>query len=262
MKFTYFTFIFFINISLFSCEKNDDSNREFAQSALRDMESYHGIPAIKLAVSNQMPDARGCTQGVFPPYLITLNRSIMAERQDILSVLSHEVGHAKDHSLIKHAQALNAYYALAAATPNVLTYVTSKLLSLKAFTNTTLRTALTAAGLASALFFHKETDRLISRHLEKRADLIGLDYLVSHHQFESVCRQVAYLESAHFYHTDKSPNHPCAQEALEYTKKFLEKKGISLTSEFKEHNQTLNGSITLRKDNQKLYDYTWQGNKC
>lgn len=256
MKIRFFIFFCFAN-SLLACEPD---NRAFAESTLRTMERYHGIPVNEFAISGDFPDSvLGETDRHLSSYMVTLNRSIMKDRQLILQALAHEVGHAKDHSQAKFMQAIVTYYACIAAAPNVLAYATSKLLSIKGSSRSALHSVCTAAGIASAVFFHEEAANVITRNLEKRADLIGLDYLVAHQEFKTICHHIAYLERAQYQQYDQGPHRPSSQEEFRYTKKFLKDHGILLDSELKEEkHQRLNGQITLRKDNQKIFSLGWQ----
>lgn len=190
MKIRFFAFFCFAN-SLLACEPD---NRAFAESTLRTMERYHGIPANELAVSDLPDTVMGHTFGQFPPYVIVLNRSIMNDRQDILCTLAHEVGHAKDRSQTKFWQALASYYACTITASNGLAYATARRLPAKGLARVAMHTVFTAAGIANALYFHKETERIITDQLEKRADRIGIDYLIAQHK-EEFTRTKKSLES-------------------------------------------------------------------
>ncbi len=189
MKIRFFAFFCFAN-SLLACEPD---NRAFAESTLRTMERYHGIPVNELAV-NDLPDTvMGHTFGQFPPYVIVLNRSIMNDRQDILYTLAHEVGHAKDRSQTKFWQTLASYYASAAIVSNGFAFGITKHLTIKKLSKAALHTACSIAGIAGALCYHQEVEQIITEQLEKRADRIGLDYLMAQHKEEFNCNK-KYLE--------------------------------------------------------------------
>lgn len=181
----YFISLCFTSALLCACEDNNDRNRAFAESILRNMEHYHGIPANELAVSGDLPDSvAGYTLGTLPPYVIVLNRSIMKDRQDILHTLAHEVGHAKDRSQTKFWQALASYYASAAIVSNGFAFGITKHLTINKLSKTALHTACSIAGIAGALCYHHEVEQIITEQLEKRADRIGLDYLMAQHKEE------------------------------------------------------------------------------
>lgn len=258
MKQKYFCSII-IAISIFNwlSAQEYEKVRKRAEDILREAEAEYGLKKNDLGFHYSLKGASEIN-GLFPPYLIVLNSKIINDEDEVTNSLYHELGHAEDRSALKQKLVMGTYYPLSIAVPNFIFHWISKYTPMS-IPKTVSHIALTASGIAGAWYFYEKAQTKVTRHFEKRTDLIALKHLLAQNKFPAICNRLAYLEQAKLLDYVHDSDHPSIDEEYEYTKKFLEQNGIKMKSKAKKNqDQTADGSISLIKDSKTFLGYTWQ----
>ena len=219
---------------------------------LRTAEKILRLDPQLLVYNDEIEGARTDGQG-----LIEISTRIKDE--DMLKYLiCHEVGHNKDNTARKSMLAHAAYYNSSIILPIALAYGVNKwVLSARNFTGSTYASAV-MLGIGAAFFFHNPINGIITRHLEKRADLIAIEYLLSIKEYPSISKILTELEKLKAAKVKDDVGHPTSYDMYNYLTDFLKRNNIHVQSEIQQSDNRLNGSLSLIQNKQTLSHIQWQ----
>ena len=232
-----------------------DALKDRLKSFLRIAEKDLGVDPQWLAFNNEMDvgaqtDERG---------LIVINTQIIPDEDEIKYHICHELGHVKDGTINKKFLAMSAYYPSCIMLPSLLLYGIQRLAPMNRNLLNSSYAGLAVSGIFASLFFHTTVNLIIDRHLEKRADLIGLSCLLNMQNYTPICKTLISLEQSKLLGVKHASDHPAPADIYDYLTNFLRKNKIQVQSEAQqEADKTLNGTMTLLKDGQTLSHFNWR----
>lgn len=223
-------------------------------SFLKVAEKNLGLASQSLAFDRQIEtmaqtDERG---------LIVINPT--GTDEDILKQqICHELGHVKDGSSNKKLLAMGAYYPSCIMMPMLFVHGIGHLLPFNSAQAGLLYSGATLSGVCASLFFHNTVSRIVNRHLEKRADLIGFEYLLNAKEYKPISRTLIELEQSKLLGIQHDSDHPAPADIYDYLTSFLRNNKIEVQSESQKNNDaTLSGTLSLIKDGQTISRVSWQ----
>ncbi|CAN5202040.1 hypothetical protein BH09DEP1_BH09DEP1_6930 [soil metagenome] len=227
--------------------------RENLKNFLRTAEKNLGVDPHWLAYNNEIEEAaRTDERG-----LIEISTHITDEDR-LKYQICHELGHSKDGTFYKKMLAMGAYYPSCIIVPSLLLYGIQHIVPTNRDIIGASYAGLAMSGIFGSLFFHNTINHMVNRHLEKRADLIGIEYLVNAHDYAPISKTLIGLQQSKLLGAQHDIDHPAPSDIYDYLTGFLRKNKIDVQSEFQRNtDNTLNGSLALIKDGQTVSQIKW-----